>query len=139
MIQPVTASRRSSRDEEYELEIFKLTATGPQKKEYLCMICETAGDLIECEGPCQSYYHTDCLGLSVAPTGTFRCDECQTGMLCGCDKLKFGLSLVCHIGAIIWPVKLCFGSTMKTETCIKHELRTLNVLKLKLLDPIFGS
>uniref|UniRef100_A0A1B6KAF0 Histone-lysine N-methyltransferase n=2 Tax=Graphocephala atropunctata TaxID=36148 RepID=A0A1B6KAF0_9HEMI len=31
------------------------------KAEKVCQICEKAGDTMRCRGPCQGYYHTDCL------------------------------------------------------------------------------
>ncbi|KAL3864307.1 hypothetical protein ACJMK2_005998 [Sinanodonta woodiana] len=65
---------------EYEPEIFRLSAAGPQKKENLCNICEQTGELLECEGPCQGQFHLDCLGLTMRPTGVFKCDECSTGV-----------------------------------------------------------
>ena len=66
-------------EEEYEMEIYKLSMSGPQKKENLCGICEQTGDLMECQGPCQGYFHMDCLGMNVKPNGEFKCDECTSG------------------------------------------------------------
>ena len=77
-------SRRQSsekKEEEYEMEIYKLSSSGPQKKENLCQICEQTGDLLECQGPCQGFFHMDCLGLSVSPAAEFKCDECTTGIV----------------------------------------------------------
>ena len=67
-------------EEPYEMEIYKLSMSGPQKKENLCGICEQTGDLLECQGPCQGYFHMDCLGMNVKPNGDFKCDECTSGI-----------------------------------------------------------
>ncbi|XP_041368647.1 histone-lysine N-methyltransferase NSD2-like isoform X2 [Gigantopelta aegis] len=64
--------------EEYQLEIFKLSASAPPKKENICQICEGVGELIECQGSCQGHFHASCLGI--APMAQFKCDECQTGI-----------------------------------------------------------
>lgn len=65
--------------DDYEPEIFRLSAAGPNKKENLCQICEEVGELVECHGPCQGYFHKNCLGLKKDPSDDFKCDECQTG------------------------------------------------------------
>lgn len=67
-------------DEDYVLEIFKLNSAGPPKKENICTVCEQAGELIECHGPCQSYFHTSCLKLEKEPEADFRCSECCAGL-----------------------------------------------------------
>ncbi|XP_013395889.1 histone-lysine N-methyltransferase NSD2-like [Lingula anatina] len=74
--------RRIQEGQEYELEIFKLVANGTQKKENICVICEEShalGELIQCEGPCSGSFHLSCLGLTAAPAGVFKCDECTSG------------------------------------------------------------
>ena len=65
--------------EEYQLEIFKLSASAPPKKENICQICEGVGELIECLGSCQGHFHANCLGIATVPVTQFKCDECQTG------------------------------------------------------------
>lgn len=61
-------------------EFQRLSFTGPQRSEEVCHICEQSGDiLIDCQGPCFGSYHLSCLGLTVSPVGSFRCDECSTG------------------------------------------------------------
>ncbi|XP_060071280.1 histone-lysine N-methyltransferase NSD2-like [Ylistrum balloti] len=76
---PVPKAVAKEPEEEYELEIFKLSSRAPTMKENLCEICHKAGDLLICEGQCQGNFHKDCLGLSVKPSGVFKCDECITG------------------------------------------------------------
>ncbi|KAL4232100.1 Histone-lysine N-methyltransferase [Mactra antiquata] len=76
----IPAVKRPKEEYEYEMEIYKLSSTGPQKKENLCQICEQTGDLIECQGPCQGFFHTDCLGVSPSSIDSFKCDECSTGI-----------------------------------------------------------
>ncbi|KAK3095090.1 hypothetical protein FSP39_010180 [Pinctada imbricata] len=67
--------------DEYENEIFKLSGSGPTKKENLCLICEDVGELIECTGPCLGFFHLSCLGLVQDPApGQFKCSECKTGI-----------------------------------------------------------
>lgn len=61
------------------MEIYKLSTVGPQKKENLCQMCEQTGELLECTGPCQGYFHTDCLGITSSPETAFKCDECTKG------------------------------------------------------------
>ncbi|XP_060585586.1 histone-lysine N-methyltransferase NSD2-like isoform X2 [Ruditapes philippinarum] len=72
--------KREKEEYEYEMEIYKLSSAAPQKKENLCQICEQTGELMECQGPCQGFFHMDCLGLTVAPEGAFKCDECTNGI-----------------------------------------------------------
>ncbi|XP_052771657.1 histone-lysine N-methyltransferase NSD2-like isoform X2 [Mya arenaria] len=73
--------RPIKRDEyEYEMEIFKLSSVGSQKKENLCQICEQTGELLECDGPCQGFFHCDCLGITKPTDGKFLCDECTNGV-----------------------------------------------------------
>jgi hypothetical protein len=74
--------KREKEEYEYEMEIYKLSSAAPQKKENLCQICEQTGELMECQGPCQGFFHMDCLGLTVAPEGAFKCDECTNGKKC---------------------------------------------------------
>lgn len=47
----------------------------------LCNVCEKPYNLIECQGPCQSWFHPHCVGILVkigSPTVQFKCDECST-------------------------------------------------------------
>lgn len=63
------------------MEIFKLNNTAPIKKENLCAVCDkNCGELLECQGLCQSHFHPACVGLeaSAAPT-EFKCKECTSG------------------------------------------------------------
>jgi len=71
--------RKEKEEYDYEMEIYKLSTVGPQKKENLCQICEQTGELLECTGPCQGFFHTDCLGITASPEGAFKCDECTKG------------------------------------------------------------
>ncbi|PVD31080.1 hypothetical protein C0Q70_10357 [Pomacea canaliculata] len=81
MIDSFAAKERMGKpDEDYVLEIFKLNSAGPPKKENICTVCEQAGELIECHGPCQSYFHTSCLKLEKEPEADFRCSECCAGI-----------------------------------------------------------
>ena len=66
-------------EEMMEIELMKLSTSGLAKKENVCVICELTGELIVCDGPCCGAYHLSCLGLTVQPTGAFKCDECATG------------------------------------------------------------
>lgn len=64
----------------YDLELLKLTTTSASvRKESLCGVCEKPNELLHCVGPCLGHFHAACLGLSVVPTSTFKCDECSTG------------------------------------------------------------
>ncbi|XP_035672349.1 histone-lysine N-methyltransferase NSD2-like [Branchiostoma floridae] len=49
-------------------------------KENLCQVCEQVGELLLCEGSCCGAFHLDCIGLQQMPTGTFKCDECISGV-----------------------------------------------------------
>lgn len=82
ILEPLPTPRREKEEYEYEMEIYKLSSAGPQKKENLCQICEQTGELLECTGPCQGYFHTDCLGITSSPEGAFKCDECTNGKCC---------------------------------------------------------
>ncbi|CAH1785103.1 unnamed protein product [Owenia fusiformis] len=62
-----------------ELEIFSLSAAGPTKKENVCLICEEPGEVVQCTGPCNGTYHSDCLGLKAVQSTDFKCDECISG------------------------------------------------------------
>lgn len=53
---------------------------GAAKKENVCQVCERTGQLLLCEGGCCGAFHLDCIGLQVAPSGSFRCDECISGV-----------------------------------------------------------
>ncbi|XP_052226023.1 histone-lysine N-methyltransferase NSD2-like isoform X2 [Dreissena polymorpha] len=77
--EPLAAPRKEKEEFEYEMEITKLSSAGPQRKENLCQICEQTGELLECTGPCQGFFHTDCLGIARTPEGEFKCDECTNG------------------------------------------------------------
>ncbi|XP_029448352.1 histone-lysine N-methyltransferase NSD2 [Rhinatrema bivittatum] len=50
------------------------------RKEYVCQVCEKAGELLLCEGQCFSAFHLSCLGLSVKPPGKFKCRDCISGV-----------------------------------------------------------
>nr|XP_033806821.1 histone-lysine N-methyltransferase NSD2 [Geotrypetes seraphini]XP_033806831.1 histone-lysine N-methyltransferase NSD2 [Geotrypetes seraphini]XP_033806839.1 histone-lysine N-methyltransferase NSD2 [Geotrypetes seraphini]XP_033806849.1 histone-lysine N-methyltransferase NSD2 [Geotrypetes seraphini]XP_033806859.1 histone-lysine N-methyltransferase NSD2 [Geotrypetes seraphini]XP_033806868.1 histone-lysine N-methyltransferase NSD2 [Geotrypetes seraphini] len=50
------------------------------KKEYVCQLCEKAGELLLCEGQCFGAFHLSCLGLSAKPVGKFICMECISGV-----------------------------------------------------------
>ena len=52
---------------------------GAAKKENVCQVCETTGELLLCEGGCCGAFHLDCIGLQTMPNGTFKCDECISG------------------------------------------------------------
>lgn len=87
-------------EEEYELEIFKLSSRAPAVKETLCEICHKVGDLLICEGQCQGSFHKECLGLSVTPSGVFKCDECTTGNhTCFCCKKADKETKICTVPA----------------------------------------
>ncbi len=64
-----------------ELEIYRLSNAGPSKKECICQVCEEPGDLLTCEGACLGTFHLPCIGLTIKPTGVFRCDECVSGKM----------------------------------------------------------
>ncbi|XP_033756392.1 histone-lysine N-methyltransferase NSD2-like [Pecten maximus] len=97
---PVPKVATKEPEEEYELEIFKLSSRAPPMKESLCEICHKVGDLVICEGQCQGSFHKDCLGLSVAPSGVFRCDECTTGNhTCFCCKKADKDTRICTVPA----------------------------------------
>ncbi|XP_032240529.1 histone-lysine N-methyltransferase NSD2 isoform X2 [Nematostella vectensis] len=52
---------------------------GDKESEAVCAVCEQVNDLMFC-GDCNSAYHPDCIGLSTAPKGKFKCDECTSGV-----------------------------------------------------------
>ncbi|XP_033125490.1 histone-lysine N-methyltransferase NSD2-like [Anneissia japonica] len=56
------------------------SGAGASRKENVCQVCERTGELLLCEGSCCGAFHLDCIGLSVMPTGTFKCDECISGV-----------------------------------------------------------
>lgn len=60
------------------LEIFKLNNTGPTKKENLCAVCDQNGELLECHGVCQNYFHAACVDLTTSAE-EFKCQECLSG------------------------------------------------------------
>ncbi|KAL8580841.1 hypothetical protein ACOMHN_017345 [Nucella lapillus] len=70
-------------DEEYVLEVFKLNNTAPLKKEGLCAVCDKVGDkvgdLLECQGVCQNYFHPTCIHLAGPAPQDFKCAECLAG------------------------------------------------------------
>ncbi|XP_071502155.1 histone-lysine N-methyltransferase NSD2-like [Diadema antillarum] len=53
---------------------------GAAKKENVCQVCERPGQLLLCEGGCCGAFHLDCIGLQMAPSGSFKCDECISGV-----------------------------------------------------------
>ncbi|KAK7109515.1 histone-lysine N-methyltransferase NSD2-like [Littorina saxatilis] len=71
-------SRPPKIDEDYVLEIFKLNNTGPTKKENLCAVCDQNGELLECHGVCQNYFHAACVDLTTSAE-EFKCQECLSG------------------------------------------------------------
>ncbi|XP_072353597.1 histone-lysine N-methyltransferase NSD2-like isoform X1 [Scyliorhinus torazame] len=54
--------------------------TGTAKKEGVCQMCESSGELLLCEGQCCGAFHLACLGLSKLPQGKFTCRECTSGV-----------------------------------------------------------
>ncbi|XP_038070520.1 histone-lysine N-methyltransferase NSD2-like [Patiria miniata] len=72
---------------------------GAAKKENVCQVCEGPGELLLCEGGCCGAFHLDCIGLQSTPTGTFKCDECISGVH-SCFVCKAGDKTVkrCHVG-----------------------------------------
>ena len=63
---------------------------GAAKKENVCQVCETTGELLLCEGGCCGAFHLDCIGLQTMPNGTFKCDECISGkVLIGVNQGPF--------------------------------------------------
>ena len=52
---------------------------GPKAKEAICQICEESGDMLQCDGVCQSSFHLNCIGVTVAPSGPWKCDQCLSG------------------------------------------------------------
>ncbi|KAK7508605.1 hypothetical protein BaRGS_00000171 [Batillaria attramentaria] len=73
-------ARPPKQDDDYVLEIFKLNSSFPPKKENICSVCEQPGELIECQGLCQGYFHQACLKLESAPAEDWKCPECTTGV-----------------------------------------------------------
>eukprot|EP00057_Strongylocentrotus_purpuratus_P010549 XP_011665023.1 PREDICTED: histone-lysine N-methyltransferase NSD2 isoform X2 [Strongylocentrotus purpuratus] len=71
---------------------------GAAKKENVCQVCERTGQLLLCEGGCCGAFHLDCIGLQVAPSGSFRCDECISGVhSCFVCKLSDQEVRRCHV------------------------------------------
>ena len=65
-----------------DLEYTKLQlGNQSSRREILCSMCELPGYLLECQGPCQSSFHLDCLGLFAEPQGgNFKCPECVSSL-----------------------------------------------------------
>eukprot|EP00736_Rhodelphis_marinus_P010713 Rmarinus@m.18338 len=42
-----------------------------------CDICEDGGELIECEGGCEKYFHPICISLPSIPEGSWSCGQCS--------------------------------------------------------------
>ena len=76
--EPRPKGRPPKMEEEYVLEIFKLNNTAPTKKENLCAVCEETGELVECHGVCQNYFHAACIDLK-GSAEEFKCQECVSG------------------------------------------------------------
>ena len=57
-----------------------ITGCPAARKEFICKVCETSGELLLCEGTCSGAFHLGCLGLDDVPEGEFKCDECTTGL-----------------------------------------------------------
>ncbi|KAK2826740.1 hypothetical protein Q5P01_020954 [Channa striata] len=75
------------------------TKKGERKKEFVCQICEHAGeDLVPCEGQCCGMFHLHCLGLSLKPDDKLLCQECSTGIhVCFICKQSEGEVRRCHV------------------------------------------
>ncbi|KAL8525327.1 hypothetical protein ACS0TY_014816 [Phlomoides rotata] len=58
------------------LELSKTRKSSPEENDDLCSICEDGGDLLCCEN-CPRAFHTECVGLSSIPTGTWYCKYCR--------------------------------------------------------------
>ena len=58
----------------------EITGCPAARKEFICKVCETSGELLLCEGSCSGAFHLGCLGLDDVPEGEFKCDECTTGL-----------------------------------------------------------
>ncbi|XP_022091753.1 histone-lysine N-methyltransferase NSD2-like [Acanthaster planci] len=89
---------------------------GAAKKENVCQVCEGLGELLLCEGGCCGAFHLDCIGLQTTPSGTFKCDECISGVH-SCFVCKVGDKTVkrCHVG-------IC--GKYYHEDCVKKFSRT---------------
>lgn len=66
-------------DEDYVLEVYKLNNTAPLKKENLCAVCDKVGELLECQGVCQNYFHQACVQAPDPVPEEFKCSECLSG------------------------------------------------------------
>lgn len=86
-----TKSSSSSKGEKSEKS--EKAGGGASKKENVCQVCETTGELLLCEGGCCGAFHLDCIGLQATPNGTFKCDECISGKQCWNDSIMYGNSI----------------------------------------------
>ncbi|XP_051807346.1 histone-lysine N-methyltransferase NSD2 [Acanthochromis polyacanthus] len=75
------------------------TKKGERKKEFVCQVCEQAGeDLVPCEGQCCGMFHLHCLGSSFKPDDKLLCQACSTGVhSCFNCKQSDGKVRRCHV------------------------------------------
>ncbi|KAK6144291.1 hypothetical protein DH2020_021111 [Rehmannia glutinosa] len=58
------------------LELSRHRKSSPAENDDLCSICEDGGNLLCCEN-CPRAFHTECVGLSSTPQGTWYCKYCR--------------------------------------------------------------
>uniref|UniRef100_A0A3B4ZXC4 Histone-lysine N-methyltransferase NSD2-like n=1 Tax=Stegastes partitus TaxID=144197 RepID=A0A3B4ZXC4_9TELE len=75
------------------------TKKGERKKEFVCQVCEQAGDdLVPCEGQCLGMFHLHCLGSSLKLDDKLQCQACSTGVhACFNCKQSDGKVRRCHV------------------------------------------
>eukprot|EP00049_Salpingoeca_infusionum_P009442 m.158064 g.158064 ORF g.158064 m.158064 type:complete len:1255 (-) comp14337_c0_seq15:406-4170(-) len=79
------AQAESAEAEDHDMSQDKFNSStkgdrGSHRSSDTCGLCFTGGDIVCCEGGCHRSFHLDCVGLADVPQGTFRCDECLTGV-----------------------------------------------------------
>uniref|UniRef100_A0A673XU33 Nuclear receptor binding SET domain protein 2 n=1 Tax=Salmo trutta TaxID=8032 RepID=A0A673XU33_SALTR len=76
----------------------KANGGGP-KKEFVCQVCEQAGeDVVPCEGPCSGSFHLSCLGSTLKPQDRLLCPDCTSGVhQCFSCKLSEGQVHRCNV------------------------------------------
>ena len=96
----------------------------PFKIETICSICEFAGVVINCVGPCQESFHLDCVGLYKEPIDGYKCDDCAND-LHACFSCK-------KISEPNKPTKKCAiqkcGKYYHDECAVKNDLFRLDKL-----------
>ena len=117
--------------------IYLQTIQGPRTKENVCLICEDAGDLIQCEGPCEGAFHHMCLGMSRKPnSASWRCEACKSGeKLCN-HTVREETGLTCFLNVSSCCIYL---RSMRVFFCFNHFTPTLTFAHIDIYSSINGE